>query len=169
LTRVDKLPDGTEKVTYSILNAEQAKRLDDNLRRHRERVAAGKIDSELGQIGQAIVDDSGCDPSSLWLYSGTDLTGNRLCLNGVGITDLAGYTVAGSCNPMCRNWSGGMLGNRGTGYVKSYWPGWNSGDFVNPYYGPGGGIVFCNNMYLPGSGWVNAPYCEAHATMVKQF
>jgi hypothetical protein len=87
----------------------------------------------VGSTSEAIVRDTGCFASSLWLYDHTNRTGNRLCLVGNGTATLGSYTRYCSPGtqysyPTCYTWSGS---------VRSYWPGYEDGGFV--YVDPSGG------------------------------
>lgn len=77
-----------------------------------------------GVLTQAIVNDAGCAASSMWLQSGTNQGGSRICFTGSGLVNLADYSF--SVPPFAISWAGS---------VQSYWGGASSSNELRHYVG----------------------------------
>jgi hypothetical protein len=138
-TVVTAMPDGSVQVGEPIPITVAQERAQNEAR----------LDAHVGRSGVApIVLDPGCGGASLWLYSRTDLYGDRICFVGSGVValdDLARYvTINGK-----KYWAGTWAIASG-----SFWAGVSPGRLAN------------NSESVPGvGGFWSSPF-DAYAQVV---
>jgi hypothetical protein len=93
---------------------------------------------EFGALQQAITVDGGCSSTSLWIYTGYDFTGLRLCFSGAGTAQLRDYSTFVDQVPHTD--SGTYMAG-----VRSYWAGSETGGFWGPSEAPGS--LFCGTGF----------------------
>jgi hypothetical protein len=111
-TAVHLNPDGTETVTTRII---------------KEGATSGV--KSVDGLAQRIGSDSACAAADMWLYDGTNLTGNRICFFGAGTVQLGNYQRL-ACFRSGFNWTCAYL-NWGQA-VRSYYSGNSGGYFRRP-------------------------------------
>lgn len=78
---------------------------------------------KVGTTSEAITTDDGCGGASMWLFDGTNLTGNEICFIGAGTANLKSYIRQVFYAP--------RLPTHWNLAVRSYYAGNEAGDFRN--------------------------------------
>src|SRR5262249_50895153 len=93
---------------------------------------AGAHGENVGEAAQAVISQDSCnDGNALWLFSGTNLTGNELCLIG-NSGDTASLGTWG-WNDMVRSyWAGNMGGYFWNGSARETFSAWQQAPVAGP-------------------------------------
>src|SRR5262249_13631578 len=126
-------------------------------------------DEATAEAQEPILADPQCSGASVWLYDTPDTTGNRICFDQPGTTNLSSYcrTYGWAYNKFTNQWVQ-VCTSRWAGHVKSYWPGQLSGSLVVPQTGVDQGQFGCSEWFNNWNvqGFTVAGACAQQATQL---